>query len=86
MLKTWAIKIIALTGNPTSFLAKASDLVLDVGVEKEACPNNLAPTTSTTAQLVMGDTIAISLLACKDFLIWILLVFIQAGHLVKDYL
>ena len=50
-----------------SFLAKESDFALDVSVEKEACPNNLAPTSSTTAQLVMGDSIAVSLLACKDF-------------------
>ena len=60
-------KIIALTGNPKSFLAIKSDFILDVSVEKEACPNNLAPTSSTTAQLVMGDAIAVSLLACKDF-------------------
>ena len=66
-VKNMGNKIIALTGNSDSFLAKSSDLILDVSVEKEACPNNLAPTTSTTAQLVMGDTIAISLLACKDF-------------------
>ena len=66
-VKNMGNKLIALTGNSDSFLAKASDLILDVSVEKEACPNNLAPTTSTTAQLVMGDTIAISLLACKDF-------------------
>ena len=60
-------KIIALTGNPKSLLAIESDFILDVSVEKEACPNNLAPTSSTTAQLVMGDAIAVSLLACKDF-------------------
>ena len=60
-------KIIALTGNPKSFLAKQSDFVLNVSVDQEACPNNLAPTSSTTAQLVMGDAIAISLLACEDF-------------------
>jgi arabinose-5-phosphate isomerase len=60
-------QIIALTGNTNSFLAKESDIVLDVSVEKEACPNNLAPTTSTTAQLIMGDAIAISLLELKNF-------------------
>lgn len=66
-IKIMGNKIIALTGNPKSFLAIESDFTLDVSVEKEACPNNLAPTSSTTAQLVMGDAIAVSLLACKDF-------------------
>jgi arabinose-5-phosphate isomerase len=66
-IKEMGNKVIALTGNPESFLAKEADFSLDVSVEKEACPNNLAPTSSTTAQLVMGDAIAVSLLACKDF-------------------
>jgi arabinose-5-phosphate isomerase len=66
-IKEMGNKVIALTGNSNSFLAKEADYSLDVSVEKEACPNNLAPTSSTTAQLVMGDAIAISLLACKDF-------------------
>ena len=66
-IKNMGNKIIALTGNPKSFLAIKSDFILDVSVEKEACPNNLAPKSSTTAQLVMGDAIAVSLLACKDF-------------------
>ena len=66
-IKNMGNKIIALTGNPKSFLAIKSDFILDVSVEKEACPNNLAPTSSTTAQLVMGDAIAVCLLACKDF-------------------
>ena len=66
-IKNMGNKIIGLTGNLSSFLALESDLVLDVGVDKEACPNNLVPTSSTTAQLVMGDAIAITLLACKDF-------------------
>ena len=66
-VKEMGNKIVALTGNTASFLAKESDFILDVSVEKEACPNNLAPTSSTTAQLVMGDAIAMSLLACKDF-------------------
>ena len=66
-IKSMGNKIIALTGNPKSFLAKESDFTIDVSVDKEACPNNLAPTSSTTAQLVMGDAIAVSLLACKDF-------------------
>ena len=66
-IKKMGNKIIALTGNTKSFLAIESDVVLDVGVDQEACPNNLAPTSSTTAQLVMGDAIAVTLLACKDF-------------------
>ena len=60
-------KLIAITGNPSSFLAKYSDYVLDVGVEKEACINNLAPTSSTTNQLIIGDAIAVALLYCNDF-------------------
>jgi len=66
-IKNMGNAVIALTGNMDSFLAKESDYTLDVSVEKEACPNNLAPTSSTTAQLVMGDALAVSLLACKDF-------------------
>lgn len=59
--------IIAITGNTDSYLAQKADFVLDVTVEKEACPNNLAPTTSTTAQLVMGDALAVSLLEMRGF-------------------
>ncbi|MCF6350688.1 MAG: KpsF/GutQ family sugar-phosphate isomerase [Flavobacteriaceae bacterium] len=60
-------KIIAITGNKDSFLGKQANFVLNTFVEKEACPNNLAPTSSTTAQLVMGDALAIALLEVKDF-------------------
>ena len=60
-------KLIAITGNSSSFLAKQADYVLDIGVEKEACINNLAPTSSTTNQLIIGDAIAVSLLYCNDF-------------------
>jgi len=67
LLKTRKNKIIALVGNVNSFLAHQSDSILDVTVEKEACPNNLAPTSSTTAQLVMGDAVAISLLELRGF-------------------
>lgn len=66
-IQNYGNKIIALTGNPTSFLATNANYVLNCEVEKEACPNNLAPTTSTTAQLVMGDALAICLLDLKDF-------------------
>jgi len=67
LLKARKNKIIALVGNINSFLAHQSDSILDVTVEKEACPNNLAPTSSTTAQLVMGDAVAISLLELRGF-------------------
>lgn len=67
LIKNYGNKIIALTGNPESFLAKNADFTLNCYVEKEACPNNLAPTTSTTAQLVMGDALAVCLLKLKDF-------------------
>lgn len=67
LIKRGENKLIAMTGNITSFLASQSDFVLNTYVEKEACPNNLAPTTSTTAQLVMGDALAICLLELKGF-------------------
>ena len=60
-------KIVAITGNPNSFLADKADFVLNASVEKEACPNNLAPTSSTTAQLVLGDALAVCLLEQRDF-------------------
>ncbi len=59
--------IIAMVGNLDSYLAKQSNIVLNTTVEQEACPNNLAPTTSTTAQLVMGDAIATCLIELKGF-------------------
>ena len=59
--------LVAMVGNTKSYLAKQADYILDVTVEKEACPNNLAPTSSTTAQLVMGDALAISLLELRGF-------------------
>lgn len=67
LIKRGGNKLIAITGNMDSILAKQSNFVLNTYVEKEACPNNLAPTTSTTAQLVMGDALAISLLELKGF-------------------
>jgi arabinose-5-phosphate isomerase len=54
-------------GNTDSYLAKQADIILNTTVEQEACPNNLAPTTSTTAQLVMGDAIAVCLMEMKGF-------------------
>lgn len=59
--------VIAMTGNPASTLAKHSDIVIDVGVEKEACPLGLAPTASTTALLAMGDALAVVLINKKHF-------------------
>ena len=59
--------LIGMTGNPKSFLGTQSDFVLRTTVEKEACPNDLAPTTSTTAQLAMGDAVAVSLLQLRSF-------------------
>ncbi len=66
-LKRLAIKIIALTGNPDSTLAKNSDVVINVGVAEEACPLGLAPTASTTATLAMGDALAVVLLEQRGF-------------------
>ncbi len=60
-------KLIAMTGNPKSLLARHSDVVLDVSVKKEACTMNLAPTASTTAMLAMGDALAVTLLEKKGF-------------------
>lgn len=59
--------LIAMVGNTQSYLAQHADKVLNTSVEKEACPNNLAPTSSTTAQLVMGDALAVSLLEMRGF-------------------
>ncbi len=67
LIKRAKNKMIAITGNPESFLGKNADYVLNTFVEKEACPNNLAPTTSTTAQLVMGDALAVCLLELRGF-------------------
>ncbi len=67
LIRDYGNKIIAITGNTDSFLGKHADFVLNAYVEKEACPNNLAPTTSTTAQLVIGDALAVCLLSLKDF-------------------
>lgn len=65
--KRLGLPLISLTGNPHSTLAKAATLNLDVSVEKEACPLNLAPTASTTAALAMGDAIAVALLKARGF-------------------
>ena len=67
LLKRFGNKLIAITGNTTSFLGKEADFVLNTYIDSEACPINLAPTNSTTAQLVMGDAIAVCLMELKNF-------------------
>ncbi|AMO69479.1 KpsF/GutQ family protein [gamma proteobacterium BDW918] len=67
LLKLLAVPVIALTGNPNSELATTADVHLNVGVAEEACPLNLAPTSSTTVTLVMGDALAIALLEARGF-------------------
>ncbi len=67
LIKNFGNRLVALVGNTQSFLAKEADYVLNCTVDREACPNNLAPTTSTTAQLVLGDALAVALLECRGF-------------------
>ncbi|MBS0466921.1 MAG: KpsF/GutQ family sugar-phosphate isomerase, partial [Proteobacteria bacterium] len=67
MLRRQGVPLIAMTGGLQSTLAQHADLVLDCSVEREACPLNLAPTTSTTAQLAMGDALAVALLDARGF-------------------
>ncbi len=67
LLTRFGNKLIAITGNMTSFLAKNSHLILDTTVASESCPNNLAPTDSTTAQLVMGDALTVCLIEMRNF-------------------
>lgn len=66
-LKNFGNKIIALTGNKHSTLAKHADYVLDITVEREVCPNNLAPTTSALVTLALGDALAVALINARDF-------------------
>lgn len=67
LLKRFGNILVAITGNMTSFLAKGSDIVLNTTVDSESCPNNLAPTNSTTAQLVMGDALVVCLMEMRGF-------------------
>jgi arabinose-5-phosphate isomerase len=67
LIKNFNNILIGMVGNVDSFLAKQSNIILNTTVEQEACPNNLAPTTSTTAQLVMGDALAVCLMEMKGF-------------------
>ncbi|WP_225782186.1 SIS domain-containing protein [Xenophilus sp. Marseille-Q4582] len=67
VVKRQGVPLIAMTGGAQSMLARHADLVLDSGVEKEACPLNLAPTASTTAQMALGDALAVALLEARGF-------------------
>jgi arabinose-5-phosphate isomerase len=67
IIKRMGVHLIGMTGNPHSTLAQQADVFLDVGVRKEACPMNLAPTSSTTATLAMGDALAVALLKSRGF-------------------
>ena len=67
LIKRLGIPLISMTGNPASPLAKSADALIDISVAKEACPLDLAPTTSTTVTLVMGDALAIALLEARGF-------------------
>lgn len=67
LLKQAGNILVAMTGDVQSYLSTHADYIIDTCVEKEACPHNLAPTTSTTAQLAMGDALAVCLLECREF-------------------
>ena len=67
LIKSFGNKLISIVGNTSSYLANESHFILNTYVEKEACPNNLAPTTSTTAQMVMGDALAVCLMHLNEF-------------------
>jgi arabinose-5-phosphate isomerase len=67
LLKQRATLLACIVGDKNSYLAQQSDFILDATIEIEACPNNLAPTTSTTAQLVLGDALAVCLVECREF-------------------
>ncbi|TDG36114.1 KpsF/GutQ family sugar-phosphate isomerase [Pedobacter changchengzhani] len=67
LLKLSGNLLVGMVGELNSFLAQHADLILNTAVEREACPHNLAPTTSTTAQLAMGDALVVCLLECRDF-------------------
>lgn len=86
IVKRLGIQIIALVGNVNSTLGNISDVTLDIGVEKEACPLNKAPTASTTATLAMGDALAICLLKKRGFTAEDFLLFHPSGSLGKGFL
>lgn len=86
LIKRFGVKMIGMTGKINSTLAKASDVVLDISVEKEACPLNKAPTASTTATLAMGDALAVCLLEKRGFSEEDFLIFHPSGALGKGFL
>lgn len=67
LIKNFGNLLIGMVGNTNSFLAQSSDIILNTTVSQEACPNNLAPTSSTTAQMVMGDVLAVCLMQLNEF-------------------
>lgn len=67
LLRMFSVPIVAMVGNPASTLAKQADYIVDASVSEEACPNNLAPTSSTTAQIALGDALAVCLMTLKGF-------------------
>ena len=67
LIKNFGNKLIGMVGNMDSYLSRQSDIILNTTVDQEACPNNLAPTTSTTAQMVMGDVLAVCLMEMNEF-------------------
>jgi len=83
LIKRFGLKMIAMTGKTGSTLAQKSDVTLDISVEKEACPYNLAPTASTTATLALGDALAVCLLKRRDFTPEDFLMFHPSGALGK---
>ena len=86
LIKRFGIPMIGMTGNLNSTLAKSSDVVLDISVEREACPLNKAPTASTTATLAMGDALAVCLLEKRGFSEEDFLIFHPSGSLGKGFL
>lgn len=86
IVKRMGIQIIAMVGNTNSTLGNMSDIVLDIGVEREACPLNKAPTASTTATLAMGDALAVCLLKKRGFTAEDFLLFHPSGSLGKGFL
>lgn len=86
LIKRFGVKMIGMTGKMESTLAHSSDVVLDISVEKEACPLNKAPTASTTATLAMGDALAVCLLEKRGFSEQDFLIFHPSGALGKGFL
>ncbi|MBI1807647.1 MAG: KpsF/GutQ family sugar-phosphate isomerase [Ignavibacteria bacterium] len=86
LIKRMGVPVISMVGNPTSKLAQSSDVVLDISVKEEACPYDLAPTSSTTATLVLGDALAMALLEKRNFTIEEFALYHPGGNLGKRLL